>query len=639
MTAALFLLAATVATVPELTAFKPGETVLTDGIVRERIETCASNILHHLKVEESFVKPFRDCNSGDRWQFVGCGMLLDALVKAAAHGAGGQAMVDFKNHVLDEILAAQKEDGRLSIFPDTAHLGVWDNHDQAYFLQGLCREWEYFGNARALLAAKRLGNYLISPERRTKVNLGIETAFVLLYRATGDERYRDYLRDGFGMLDGMVSYAKNLIDAGVCHGCPLLHVYSWQARALAEVQYADVTGDRSPALACDMDELWRRAFSPATSISGTMSGPTYEHRPSWGEMWNESNAGLGSWGETCVSAYSLRTLQYMFTKRAEPRFGDLYERVMHNAFFAAMSRDGTNYRYFTPFAEKGVWYDRETYCCPNNFRREIFEIPDSVFFRTDDGLAVNVYVPAKLCAADLSAELKTGYPATGVGELTVGGDGAKVVWLRIPGWCDGATVRCGADEYRPAGGTWLKVALGGNRRVTFDYPMPERFVKGQRMQSGKVARMRGPVVFGLDADGATVRFADERRVSTYFTPAADAVTVDDELFSPVRWRGVSAKGDVPTVSVDGVALLWRTYEHDDFVVLENSSDQGKTWKVVLIADPDYEGPVVASKPTLAPAANHILLWSWTQDGQRLVLRLKDDEEYPSVMRDQAKSVR
>ena len=245
-------------------------TIAVDGIVRERIETCASNILHHLKVEESFVKPFRDCDSKDAWQFVGCGMLLDALVKAAAHGAGGQAMVDFKNHVLDEVLAAQKEDGRLSIFPDTAHLGVWDNHDQAYFLQGLCREWEYFGNTRALLAAKRLGNYLISPERRTKVNLGIETAFVLLYRATGDERYRDYLRDGFGMLDGVVSYAKNLIDAGVCHGCPLLHVYSWQARALAEAQYADVTGDGDPVLRWSMDELWRRAFSPASSISGTM---------------------------------------------------------------------------------------------------------------------------------------------------------------------------------------------------------------------------------------------------------------------------------------------------------------------------------------------------------------------------------
>ena len=78
-----FLLAATVSSVPELTAFKPGETVLTDSIVRERIETCASNILHHLKVEESFVKPFRDCDSKDTWRFVGCGMLLDALVKGS----------------------------------------------------------------------------------------------------------------------------------------------------------------------------------------------------------------------------------------------------------------------------------------------------------------------------------------------------------------------------------------------------------------------------------------------------------------------------------------------------------------------------------------------------------------------------
>ncbi|MBP5284990.1 MAG: glycoside hydrolase family 127 protein [Kiritimatiellae bacterium] len=622
-----------------LSPFKPGETILLDGIVRERIETCASNILHHLKVEESLVKPFLDMDEvQDTGRFIGCGMLLDAIVKAAAHGAGGEEMVRFKDHVLGEIYSAQAENGRISIFKNEDGLGWWDNHDQAYFLQAFCREWEYTGSERALEAAKKLGDYLVSPGRQTKVNLGIETAFTLLYRATKDERYREYMDERFGMHLGMENYARLLIDARIPHGVPLLHVYSWQARALAESQFADATGDEAPVLRESMEELWLRAFSPASSISGTMSGPTYEHDRNWGEKWNESNLGLGAWGETCVSAYAMRTLQYMFTKRAEPRFGDLYERIMYNAFFAAMSKDGTNYRYFTPFEEKGEWYGRETFCCPNNFRREIFEIPDSIFFTTADGsLAINMYIPAKLRTGALDVNLKTVYPAPGPGEISIVKGAPKRVYLRIPGWCENAKVECGTKQYSPKAGTWLEVEPGANTDITFDFPAKERFVKGQRVQSGKVARMRGPVVYGFDAEGRTVPFADETRVSTYFTPGEGTIAVDDELFSVPRWRGAETGADAETVDT-GNGILWRTSQVEDFSVLGNSTDGGKTWKTVLVADPDYEGPLAAENPSLKADENRILLWFWTQNGRRMQLRLSYDEEYPSVMRDQARAV-
>ena len=112
--------------------------------------------------------------------------------------------------------------------------------------------------------------------------------------------------------------------------------------------------------------------------------------------------------ETCATAYLLRLCAGRMAAGDETRYGDLYERVLYNAFFAAQSADGRRHRYFTPFDQPGEWWERgDTYCCPNNFRRMVFEIPDAVFARRKDGIAVNLYAPARLKTAGLDVEMKT----------------------------------------------------------------------------------------------------------------------------------------------------------------------------------------------------------------------------------------
>ena len=62
------------------------------GEIRRRMELTAAKILHHLDVENVFVRHFRhrsempDVPGG----FTGYGMFLDALVKAAMHRIGGE---------------------------------------------------------------------------------------------------------------------------------------------------------------------------------------------------------------------------------------------------------------------------------------------------------------------------------------------------------------------------------------------------------------------------------------------------------------------------------------------------------------------------------------------------------------------
>lgn len=452
--------------------FAPGE-VKVGGEIGRRMEITAEKLMHRTDIENLFVRHFRvRKEKPDVWSgFTGWGMTLDAIVKAAAHGVCGDEMRAFKDKWVAETIATQTPDGAISFFG--GKLGMWDNHEQAYLIQALCNDSRWFGKRDSLEAAKRLGDYLIA--RKSGVNLGLETAFVLLYRETKDERYAAFLRDQF-----LIEQGNDAFDRIAVNG--FTHVYTWIQRALAQLQYAEATGKTMPALTASTEELYRRAFGDYLSISGSMSGG-----PLWGEIWDDTQIGLGKWGETCVSAYLLRCTTERMKRRPETRYGDLFERVLYNAFFGAQSHDGAKQRYFIPFDESGEWFEHETYCCPNNLRRMMFELPDAVFFRTDDGFAVNLYAPSTLETAGLSVKVETAYPEAGAVRLAVTSDRAGKAKLRIPRWTGLADA-----------GQWREVAYAaGTSEIKLDFPMAIRLVKGRQAKKGRVAVMRGPVVYAL----------------------------------------------------------------------------------------------------------------------------------------------
>ena len=458
-----------------LVPFSPGE-VEVGGEIGRRMQVTADKLLHKTDIEKTFLRHFRvRRDKPEVWSgFVGWGMTLDALVKAAAHGIGGEEMRRFKEKWMNETISTQAFDGSISFFTP-GHLGLWDNHEQAYLIQAFCNDWTWAGNTNALTAAKRLGDYLIA--RGSGVNLGLETAFVMLYRATGDERYAAYLREKF-----LIEKDNREFDQIAVNG--VTHVYTWIQRALAQLQYAEATGRGGRRTQSAAEELFRRAFGDYISISGSMSGGAL-----CGEFWDDTQIGLGKWGETCATAYLLRCTAEWMKGHSEAKYGDLYERVLYNAFFGAQSHDGAKQRYFIPFNEPGEWFEHETYCCPNNLRRMMFELPDAVFFRTSDGFAVNLYAPATLRSGGLSVEMKTSYPREGKVVLSVTSDRAGVARLRIPGWSG-----------FPDAGQWREKPYGvGTTAIVLDLPLEIRLVDGRKAQEGRVAVMRGPIVYALDA--------------------------------------------------------------------------------------------------------------------------------------------
>jgi hypothetical protein len=157
------------------------------------------------------------------------------------------------------------------------------------------------------------------------------------------------------------------------------------------------------------------------------------------------------------------------------------------------------------------YHSGDTYCCPCNYRRIIAELPQMVYYRTTDGLAVNLYAPseASLALADgtkIAVRQETDYPNSGM--VTIHLDPAQAATftlrLRIPAWCKTARIAVNDEPAEEVpGGKFhgLSRSWQPGDRVRLDMPMDWRLVRGRKRQAGRVAVMRGPLLFCLNPQG------------------------------------------------------------------------------------------------------------------------------------------
>ena len=75
---------------------------------------------------------------------------------------------------------------------------------------------------------------------------------------------------------------------------------------------------------------------------------------------------------------------------------------------------------------------------------------------------------------------------------------------------------------------------------------------------------------------------------------------------------------IPSMAVSPRGRLWATWyagltpgeDHNNYVVLSTSGNNGRTWKEVLVVDPDEGGPRRAFDPEVWVAPDGKLRWTW-----------------------------
>ena len=526
------------------------EVLSLDGLLGVRLERLWDGNLRVLAWEDDFLAPFREEHPAGT--YVGLGKTLSGL-NGVARLRGGEA-AELRTRLVQSLVEAQKPDGYLGLYrPEDRTYRVWDVHEQAYLIQALVEAGEWFADETAQQVALRLGDWLLprlEDGRWRSVGsdglrwiplptLGIDRAMLHLHRATGDQRYLDFVREDMGIPDWFDPIVEG--RQGAVEG----HAYAYLARALAQLE---LLGEGEPLPRATRAALGYLVAGGGLVITGTAGQE---------ECWHSDQQLDGLLGETCTTAYLIRWAAHLLGRTGESFYADLMERAMYNALFAANDTDGRRIHYYTVAQGERTWFERDTYCCPGNYRRIMGELPFHVVRSLPEGLSIDLYEAgtfrvartarrpslrrARLCpgrsaphsgaatgeaqdcshrvvrdAADcapcngaatgengmqVQVQIGTGYPWSGNVTVTVEPETPATfdLQLRVPGWSAGVSLTVNGIPAPPdVHRGWLRIERHWEHgdRVDLRLDMPWRLVRGFRRQRGRAALMHGPIVWG-----------------------------------------------------------------------------------------------------------------------------------------------
>ena len=208
----------------------------------------------------------------------------------------------------------------------------------------------------------------------------------------------------------------------------------------------------------------------------------------------------------------------------QARYADLLELALYNGVLSTISLDGKRFFYRNtlrqvndlPFELR--WSPRREpyiscFCCPPNIVRTIAEASAYAYSLSEKGLWVNLYGANTLHTrlqdgSPLRLTQETDYPWDGTIRITLNETPTKEfsIFLRIPGWAEGATLLVNkkpikgplkTEQYIEIRRTWSK-----GDRIELSLPMTARLLEAHPLVEearNQVAVKRGPIVYCLES--------------------------------------------------------------------------------------------------------------------------------------------
>ena len=401
---------------------------MTGGEIDRRIMDLIYKNYMVLNLDRDWLDKFRNRTArGDtRNVYYGIGKVLDAGSLFAQY-TGDPKVAQRTQYIMDQLRASRDPDGYLGFWnvePNNYQNVVnWILHEQEYFNLALVRNYRTTGNPQSLADARVMADYIMRmfPANDKGEHIipagtsiaGITEGFVELYRVTGDKKYLDFAKNlqyepHWYYLKPFDAWEKNISKANY-------HVYVMLSHMYPDTElYRLLGGD---------DYLKKSLWMKQELLERGRGGLLVTGSTSEGEHFTYNQKGSGSIEESCVTAYFLRWIDSLMRLEGDMRYGDIMERTIYNALFGAQSPDGRHICYFTPFTGKRSFQSGDTFCCNGNFRRAVAELPQKVYYRTQDGgIALNLFTSSdkKFDVNGKTVEIKeeTEYPNSGEVKLT-----------------------------------------------------------------------------------------------------------------------------------------------------------------------------------------------------------------------------
>lgn len=266
--------------------------------------------------------------------------------------------------------------------------------------------------------------------------------------------------------------------------------------------------------------------------------------------------------ETCCVSDAQWMLGYFLQATGDVRVADGMERICFNAAMGVVTKDFRSLQYYgspnqVVARENSIpctfvgGTDRAAYrvahgpaCCNGNLSRMLpLFCSRQWMMRGRDGIVAALYAPSRFTARigkrEVTIRQQTDYPFDERIRFTV--ETARPaefsLWLRIPAWCEGATVSVNGEPFDACcqPGTFVEVrrTFRGGDAVSLTLPMRPRFVE---MPCNGLSVERGPLLYALGVE------ARERITETR---TADGVEFRSRLLTPASAWNYALAADMP----------------------------------------------------------------------------------------------
>lgn len=439
------------------------------------------------------------------------------------------ALEKIVDDVIAKIAAAQQPNGYINTYftlvdPKNRWKDFAVKHElycSGHLIEAAVAHYRATGKKTFLNVAVKLADHLcdtFGPDRRHEVpgHEELELALVKLYQATNDERFLKLAKFFLDIRGDKTQRAK--LFGPYCqdhmpvreqreivgHAVRAMYLYT----GVADV--AAYSGDRGFIQA--MDRLWDDVVQHKMYITGGIGA---RHAgEAFGDAYELPNE--TAYCETCANIGLALWNHRLNLMHADAKFADVLERAVYNGVLSGVALDGEHFFYVNPLASGGNHHRQPFYgcaCCPTNVVRFVPSIPGYVYAHRGDAIFVNLYVTGtgKVTLQGSNAVTlaqETRYPWEGNVQLTVTPQrpGPFDLYLRIPGWCDGARLTVAGQ---PVGKLDLEKGYARVRRdwkpgdvVQLDLPITVQRIEAHpavTADAGRVAIQRGPIVYCFEA--------------------------------------------------------------------------------------------------------------------------------------------
>ncbi|MBW8684621.1 aceric acid hydrolase [Chitinophaga rhizophila] len=444
-------------------------------------------------------------------------------------------------YVYTKNIIEQRQTGKQGIFDDKLS---FEAYNFGHLMTAACIHYRATGKTSLLEIAKKATDFLIgfydtaSPEQaRNAICPSHYMGIIEMYRTTSDKKYLALARkliDIRGLTPGTddnsdrVPFRDMKRVAG--HAVRANYLLAGVADVYAET--GDTTLLRSLHLLWD-DIINKKmyvtggcgALYDGVSVDGTSYNPDTVQKvhQSYGRNYQLPNHSAHN--ETCANIGNLLWNRRMLELTGEAKYADIVELTLYNSILSGVSMNGEGFFYTNPLAASQAYpyqlrwmggrqpYIALSNCCPPNTVRTIAEVSNYMYSQQDAGISIDMYggniLKTRLKdGSRISLEQKTDYPWDGTVSIVIKEAPGKTmdVALRIPGWCQSATVTVNGKKVTAPviSATYHRISRQwkAGDQITLTMDMPATLITANPLVEetrNQVAVKRGPVVYCLES--------------------------------------------------------------------------------------------------------------------------------------------